>query len=267
MQIKQNSATLALVFFMVDSTDHVTGKTGLTLTVTLSKNGAAFAAPAGAVAEIGNGFYKVAANATDSNTLGILALTATATGADRCAMAYEIVANLESDSVTALAALNNLSAAQVRAILPEIGNLDAAVSSRNATAPDNAGIAAIKAVTDSATQLLLAVPYVPDESPALIIPAPDTDESLTVVFGFTENIINVKRAGIVLLFALMDIPAKSERMLEIAAQSATTDSNGYAQISLQSGKRYKLTCRELGYQNGKIFTPTGETFNLLTLIP
>jgi hypothetical protein len=52
--------------------------------VTLSKNGAAFAAPAGAVSEIGNGWYKVAANATDTNTLGPLALHASVATADNC---------------------------------------------------------------------------------------------------------------------------------------------------------------------------------------
>lgn len=57
MQIKQSTANFALVFFMADSSDHVTGKTGLTPTVTISKNGGAFAAPAGAVSEIANGFY------------------------------------------------------------------------------------------------------------------------------------------------------------------------------------------------------------------
>ena len=67
---------------MVDSTDHISGKTGLTTTVTISKNGAAFGAPAGAVTEIGSGWYKIAANATDSNTIGSLLVHATATGAD-----------------------------------------------------------------------------------------------------------------------------------------------------------------------------------------
>lgn len=336
MQIKQSSASLSLVFFMVDSTDHVTGKTGLTPTVTLSKNGAAFASPAGAVSEIANGFYNAAANATDSNTLGILALTATGTGADRCAMAYEIVANLEADSIAAIAALNNLSAGGVRTELStelgridaaissrnattpptaaavatqvraelgtELARIDAAISTRNATTPDNASITAIKGKTDNlpsdpadhslimaaipsiediigaaggltvetvakleaADQIFLAAPYEPDESPVLVIPAPDTDESLTVVYAHTENVINVKRAGIVLTFKLVTVPAKSERILEVAAVTATTDADGYAQITLQSDLRYRVTCRALGLE--KIFTPTGETLNLLTLI-
>lgn len=89
--IKKDTATYPIVFFMADSTDHVTGKTGLSPTVTLSKNGAAFGAAAGAVTEIGNGFYKVAGNATDSNTLGSLILHAEATGADDTDMILAVV--------------------------------------------------------------------------------------------------------------------------------------------------------------------------------
>ena len=90
--VKQSTTAYPLVFFMVDSADHITGKTGLTVTVTLSKAGGAFAAASGAVSEIGNGWYKVAGNATDTNTLGALALHATATGADALDVLYEVVA-------------------------------------------------------------------------------------------------------------------------------------------------------------------------------
>jgi hypothetical protein len=70
---------------MVDSTDHIAGKAGLSPTVTISKNGAAFGAPAGAIAEIGSGWYRIAGNATDSNTVGSLLVHAAAGGADlRC---------------------------------------------------------------------------------------------------------------------------------------------------------------------------------------
>ena len=77
---------------MVDSTDHVSPKTGLTPTVTLSKDGGAFAAAAGAVTEISNGRYALAGNAADRNTLGTLSLHATATGADPVDMDFMIVA-------------------------------------------------------------------------------------------------------------------------------------------------------------------------------
>ena len=90
--IQQSTASQPLVFLMIDSSDHVSGKTGLSPTVTISKNGGAFASPAGSVTEIGSGLYKVAANAGDSDTLGPLVLHATATGADPTDWLYPVVA-------------------------------------------------------------------------------------------------------------------------------------------------------------------------------
>ena len=90
--LKQSSTGRSLLFLMVDSGDHLTGKTGLSPTVTLSKNGGSFAAPSGAVTELSNGWYKVAGNATDANTLGPLLLHATASGADPCDDRFEVVA-------------------------------------------------------------------------------------------------------------------------------------------------------------------------------
>lgn len=90
---KQSDTTYPLIFFMADTTDHTTGKTGLSPTVTLSKNGGAFAAPSGAVSEIASGWYKVAGNATDSGTLGPLILHATATGADVTDTTFGIVSH------------------------------------------------------------------------------------------------------------------------------------------------------------------------------
>lgn len=111
-QVKQSSTAYPLVFLMVDSADHITGKTGLSPTVTISKAGAAFGSPSGAVTEIGSGWYKVAGNATDSGTLGPLALHATASGADPSDTLYEVVAHDVQDSVRlGLSALPNAAAA------------------------------------------------------------------------------------------------------------------------------------------------------------
>lgn len=127
--IQRATAAKPLLFLMVDSTDHISGKAGLAPTVTLSKNGAAFAAPAGAVTELANGWYAVAANATDNATLGPLLLHATATGADPCDEAFAVVA-FNPDDAAALG----------------LSNLNATISSRLATAgytapPDAATIA------------------------------------------------------------------------------------------------------------------------------
>jgi len=92
MKLRQQSSTsYPITFLMVDSADHITGKTGLTPTVTISKNGAGFGSPAGAVTEIGSGWYALAGNATDRGTLGDLLIHATATGADPVDDRYCIV--------------------------------------------------------------------------------------------------------------------------------------------------------------------------------
>src|ERR1700722_10880842 len=90
--VTQSTTTWPLVFFMVQTSDHITGLTGASPTVTLSKNGGAYASPSGSVTEIGNGWYKVAGNATDTNTLGPLLLHATAASGDPTDMVFEIVA-------------------------------------------------------------------------------------------------------------------------------------------------------------------------------
>lgn len=86
----QNSTSHPILFFMADTSDHITGLTGLTPTVTLSKNGASFVAAAGAVSEVGNGWYALAGNATDRSTEGTLVIHAEASGADPFDMDYEI---------------------------------------------------------------------------------------------------------------------------------------------------------------------------------
>lgn len=99
--IKQSQTAQPLLFFMQDSaSSRPLGKTGLvagvTLTVLLSKNGGEAAAPSGSVSEVDAGdmpgWYKVAGNATDSNTLGPLLLYATASGADPCTEQFAVVA-------------------------------------------------------------------------------------------------------------------------------------------------------------------------------
>lgn len=111
MLIKQSSTARELIFLMVDGTDHITPKTGLSPTVTLSKNGAAFGAPAGAVTEVGSGWYKVAGNTTDTNTLGSLVLHATGAAADPVDAVFEVVV-FDTDDVVrlGLTALPNAAA-------------------------------------------------------------------------------------------------------------------------------------------------------------
>src|SRR6185312_15135778 len=107
--IKQSSTQAPLLFFMTLSSDHITGATGLSPTVTISKAGGSFASPSGTVSEIANGWYKVAGNATDTGTLGPIALHATAATADPCDLiAGMVVAYDPQDAVhLGLSALPN----------------------------------------------------------------------------------------------------------------------------------------------------------------
>ncbi len=116
-EVKKDSAAYPLVFLMIDSSDHISGKTGLAPTVTLSKNGAAFGSPAGAVTQIANGWYQVAGHATDTNTLGPLVLHASAAGADPTDAAYFVVAYDPQDAVRGgLTALPNVASGSAGAI-------------------------------------------------------------------------------------------------------------------------------------------------------
>lgn len=74
--ILKTSFSYARKFLMVLASDHITGATGATVTVQLSKGPApaAFAAAGGAVTEIGLGWYQCLLSTTDTNTPGDLAV-------------------------------------------------------------------------------------------------------------------------------------------------------------------------------------------------
>lgn len=86
-----DSTAYPIPFLMVDALDHQTGMTDLTPSVTISKNGGSFLAAAGAVSEIGNGWYALAGDAADRDTLGELVIHAQAGGADPWDGRYVIV--------------------------------------------------------------------------------------------------------------------------------------------------------------------------------
>lgn len=80
-RIKKNTALANFPFVMTDSSDHVSPKTGLTVTGQVSIDGAAFAGLTNAVSELSNGWYTVNLAAADVNG-DTVALKFTATGAD-----------------------------------------------------------------------------------------------------------------------------------------------------------------------------------------
>ena len=120
----------AIPLFMADSTDHNTGKTGLSLTLTRRKAGGSFAAAGGSVAELANGWYEWTPGSGDIDTAGFLLVHATGTGADPADARVQVVAFDPYDA----AALG-------------LSRVDAAVSTRALEAGGN--LAAVKAKTDA----------------------------------------------------------------------------------------------------------------------
>ncbi len=82
------------------------GVTGLTLTVTISKAGAAFGAAAGAVAEISSGWYKVSLTTVDTGTQGDLAFHATDGGVNVEDWSDQVAAVTQVDPAQAIATSN-----------------------------------------------------------------------------------------------------------------------------------------------------------------
>lgn len=87
--IKKNTALNAFEFFMADSADHVTGKTGLTVAGAVSIDGGAFGALTNTPAtEVGNGIYKINLASADLNGTTIT-LKFTSAGADATLIALK----------------------------------------------------------------------------------------------------------------------------------------------------------------------------------
>lgn len=154
--MKQSTARNKLVF-MCDSADHITGKTGLTLTITASKDGGAFGSITPTVTERGSGWYSLALTTSHTDTLGDLALHITGAGADPTDVVWEVTAE-DAAVLAAIAALNNLSAAQVNAEVDQAltdydGPTNAELATALAAADDAvlAQVALVKAKTDSLT--------------------------------------------------------------------------------------------------------------------
>lgn len=129
-QLYQNTARNKMVL-MIDSSDHVSGLAGLTLTITASKNGGAFASISPTVSDRGNGWYALALTSSHTDTLGDLALHITSTGADPSDPVWEVV----QEPVTALlqAVLDDYEdVSQIRTVVAALSRL------MNRTAPSGA---------------------------------------------------------------------------------------------------------------------------------
>ena len=103
MKTLKQSTAYNLMVLMIDSTDHIAGKAGLTLTITASKNGAAFASITPTVTDRGSGWYNLALTASHTDTVGDLAVHITATGADPVDISMQVLAKSIDDLATSAA--------------------------------------------------------------------------------------------------------------------------------------------------------------------
>jgi hypothetical protein len=111
MRVTEVGAARTIMVLMVDSTDHVTGKAGLTLTITASKAGGAFGSISPSVVDRGSGWYSIALTAVHTDAYGDLALHITSTGADPCDLIIQIVGYEPEDyEYLGLEALENIEA-------------------------------------------------------------------------------------------------------------------------------------------------------------
>jgi hypothetical protein len=131
---------------LIDSTDHVTGKTGLTLTIWATKAAGTPASIAPTVTELDStnvkGVYKLALTAAMVDTLGEFQLHITATGADPADLKWEVSTYLPGEAAILQAdqAVNVTKVAGTTQTARDLGaNLDATVSSRMATYTQPAG--------------------------------------------------------------------------------------------------------------------------------
>jgi hypothetical protein len=118
--LKQSTA-YNRTFLMVQTSDHISGLTGATVTVKIGKNGAAGAAAGGAITEIDStnlpGWYKIALTTTDTNTLGDLTYHCTATSGDPTDFVDQVTANILGDTLPANATqINGVSTSSVTTV-------------------------------------------------------------------------------------------------------------------------------------------------------
>lgn len=83
-RVKKNATMANFPIYMVSSADHVTPKTGLTVSAQRSLDGGVFANCANAVTEVGLGWYVLSLATTDTNA-DLILFEFTATGADATA--------------------------------------------------------------------------------------------------------------------------------------------------------------------------------------
>jgi hypothetical protein len=122
--------------------------TGLTPTVTLSKNSGAFGAATNSPVEVSGGFYKVALTATETNTNGDFGFLATGTGAIPFRQIYQVeTAPNNFDPATQTVDIGKVTGTAVTSVADFKADVSGVATSANLATVDTI-VDAIKVVTD-----------------------------------------------------------------------------------------------------------------------
>ena len=89
-EILKIGITANIMVYMIDSADHRSGKTGLTLVVSLAKNVGSYAVITPTVLERGYGWYQLTLTPANLDTLGYLLFHITSAGADNLDISYKV---------------------------------------------------------------------------------------------------------------------------------------------------------------------------------
>lgn len=191
--LKQNTAANVMVL-MTAASDHVTGLAGLTLTITLSKDGAAFASISPTVTDRGNGWYNIALTTSHTDTLGDCVLHITGAAADPT----DVISQVHGKTLGDIPSLADIATSVWDALLTGIttvgsigklikDNLDAAISTRaSQTSVDiiddflDTEIAAIKAKTDN-------LPSDPADASDIATAFGSVNSSLSTIAGYIDT--------------------------------------------------------------------------------
>lgn len=224
--LKQSQTAQPLVFRLFETGTNTPATSAASISVTISKNGGSFNAPVGAVSEIGNGYYQVAGNATDSSTLGPLLLHASATDCDETQEEFIVVA-YDPQAASNLG-LTNLNAA-----------IDTRATPANVAAAQSAIIDALPADVDTSAIADAVVDGVEREGGML---AQVADNSGTGAYTVTVTVTDGTNA----------LQNATVRLSE-GGNSYTTKTNasGVATFALDAAT-YALAVTKAGYS----FTPT-----------
>lgn len=93
MKLTQHEAT-TVTFFLSSDADYTAPATGASPVVNISKNGGSFNPTIAGAVEVANGFYSIALNATELDTLGPLDLYITGTGAVSLPKQFTVAADI-----------------------------------------------------------------------------------------------------------------------------------------------------------------------------